>query len=85
MGPNAARSERFGSCYMKVSPAFFAIVMEIAFILYLIHMTYLLDVQDPLPKEWMVPNILIGAAILAFGLIVAAWLSRTAVPVTNRK
>jgi multisubunit Na+/H+ antiporter MnhC subunit len=70
---------------MKVSPAFFTIVLEIAFIVYCIHMTYLLDVLDPLPREWMIPNMLIGAAILAFGLFIANRLNRDSSALTDRK
>jgi multisubunit Na+/H+ antiporter MnhC subunit len=70
---------------MKISSAFFAIILEIAFIVYCIHMTYLLDVLDPLPREWMVPNMLIGAVILAFGLVVAGRLNRDQTTITDRK
>jgi multisubunit Na+/H+ antiporter MnhC subunit len=70
---------------MKVSPAFFTIILEIAFIVYCIHMTYLLDVQDPLPREWMIPNMLIGAAILAFGLYIATRLNRDPSALTDRE
>jgi hypothetical protein len=70
---------------MKVSPAFFTIILEIAFIVYCIHMTYLLDVLDPLPREWRVPNMLIGAAILAFGLFIATRLNRGSTSLTDRK
>ena len=61
---------------MKTSVALFTVVLEIAFIVYCIHMTYLLDVLDPLPREWMIPNFLIGAVILGFGFFVATWLNR---------
>ncbi len=61
---------------MKVSVALITLVVEIAFIVYCIHMTYLLDVLDPFPREWMIPNALIGGAILLFGFIVASWLNR---------
>ena len=70
---------------MKVSLPFFTIILEIAFIVYCIHMTYLLDIHDPLPREWMIPNILIGAAILAFGLIIAARIDRDQTTLTDRK
>ena len=70
---------------MKVSPAFFTIILEIAFIVYCIHMTYLLDILDPLPREWMIPNMLIGAAILAFGLFIATRLNRGLTILTDRK
>ena len=70
---------------MKVSPAFFTIILEIAFIVYCIHMTYLLDVQDPLPREWMIPNMLIGAAVLAFGLFIATRMNRDPNTLTDRK
>ena len=56
---------------MKASVVLFTVILEIAFIVYCIHMTYLLDIQDPLPREWMIPNFLVGAAILTFGYIVA--------------
>ena len=61
---------------MKISAAIFGIVLEITFIVYCIHMTYLLDVLDPFPREWMIPNMLIGGAILLFGYFVASWLNR---------
>ena len=61
---------------MKVSPALFTIVLEIAFIIYCIYMTYLIDIHDPLPREWLIPNMLIGAAILIFGFFVATRLNR---------
>ena len=56
---------------MKTIVVLFAVILEIAFIVYCIHMTYLLDVLDPLPREWLIPNFLIGAAILTFGYVVA--------------
>jgi hypothetical protein len=37
---------------------------------------YLLDILDPLPREWMIPNFLIGGAILALGFAVVSWLNR---------
>jgi len=61
------------------------LVLEIAFIIYCIHMTYLLDVLDPLPKELMIPNMLIGAAILAFGYFMVTRLSRDVAAMTERK
>ena len=61
---------------MRVSAAVFGIVLESAFIVYCIYMTYLLDILDPFPREWMIPNILIGGAILVFGFFIASWLSR---------
>ena len=60
----------------KVPVALLTIVLEIAFIVYCIHMTYLLDILDPLPREWMIPNFLIGGAILALGFAVVSWLNR---------
>jgi len=61
---------------MKTPVVVLTLVLEIAFIVYCIHMTYLLDVLDPTPKEWMIPNFLIGAAILGFGYLVVTWLNR---------
>ena len=61
---------------MKTPVVFLTIVLEIAFIIYCIHMTYLLDVQDPMPRELMLPNFLIGGAILAIGYLVALWFRR---------
>lgn len=61
---------------MKISAAIFGLVLEITFIVYCIYMTYLLDILDPFPREWMIPNILIGGAILIFGFFVASWLNR---------
>ena len=61
---------------MKTSVVFLTLVLEMAFIIYCIHMTYLLDVVDPTPKEWLVPNFLIGAAVLGFGYLVVTWLTR---------
>jgi multisubunit Na+/H+ antiporter MnhC subunit len=70
---------------MRISPAIFALVLEITFIVYCIHMTYLLDIQDPLPREWMFPNFLIGAAILVFGLFIAVRLYRDQTAISNRQ
>jgi hypothetical protein len=61
---------------MKISAAVFGIVLEITFIIYCIYMTYLLDILDPFPREWMIPNMLIGGAILIFGFFVASRLNR---------
>ena len=68
---------------MKMPVVILTLVVEIAFIIYCIHMTYLLDVLDPLPKELMVPNFLIGAAILGLGYLVVTWLNRE--PPTQRE
>ena len=65
-----------GSGIMKISAAVFGIFLEITFIVYCIYMTYLLDILDPFPREWMIPNMLIGGAILIFGFFVASWLKR---------
>ena len=70
---------------MKTSVALFTVILEIAFIVYCIHMTYLLDVLDPLPREWMIPNFLIGAVILAFGYFVATRLNRGLATLPERK
>lgn len=70
------RRVRSGSGIMKISAAIFGLVLEITFIVYCIYMTYLLDILDPFPREWMIPNILIGGAILIFGFFVASWLNR---------
>ena len=61
---------------MKISAAVFGIVLEITFIVYCIYMVYLLDILDPFPREWMIPNMLIGAAILAIGFFIATRLNR---------
>jgi len=55
---------------MKIPAAVFGLVLEAAFIIYCIYMIYLLDILDPFPREWMIPNILIGGAILIFGYVV---------------
>ena len=60
---------------MKNSVVFLTLVLEMAFIIYCIHMTYLLDVHDPTPKEWLFSNFLIGAAILGFGYLVVTLLN----------
>ena len=70
---------------MKTSVALFTVILEIAFIVYCIHMTYLLDVLDPLPREWMIPNFLIGAVILGFGYFVATRLNRGLATQPERK
>lgn len=57
---------------MKISAAFFSLVLEVAFIVYCIYMTYLIDILDPFPRDWFVPNALIGAGILLFGLFIAS-------------
>lgn len=61
---------------MKMPVVLFTLILEIAFIVYCIHMTVLLDVLDPLPKELMIPNFLIGAAVLGLGFVVASRLNR---------
>ena len=63
---------------MKVPVALLTLVVEIAFIVYCIYMSYLLDILDPFPREWMIPNMLIGGVILAVGYFVATWFSRDA-------
>ena len=69
---------------MKAPVALLTLVVEIAFIVYCIHMTYLLDVLDPFPLEWLIPNALIGGAILLFGYFIASWLNRD-LALTERK
>ena len=61
---------------MKMPVVVLTIVLEIAFIVYCIHMTYLIDVLDPTPREWMISNFFIGAAILGFGYLVVMRLNR---------
>jgi hypothetical protein len=61
---------------MKISAAVFGIVLEITFIVYCIYMIYLLDVLDPFPREWMIPNMLIGAGVLAVGFFIASRMNR---------
>ena len=57
---------------MKIPAAIFGLVLEATFIVYCIYLIVLLDLHDPFPREWMVPNILIGAAVLVFGYIFAS-------------
>ena len=56
---------------MKVPVAVFGLVLEATFIVYCIYMIYLLDILDPFPREWMIPNALIGGIILIFGYFFA--------------
>jgi hypothetical protein len=73
---HSMRYIKLGSGIMKISAAVFGIVLEITFIVYCIYMTYLLDILDPFPRDWMIPNILIGGAILIFGYFIASRLNR---------
>ena len=57
---------------MRIPAAVFGLVLEATFLVYCIYMIYLLDVLDPFPREWMIPNILIGGAILIFGYLFAS-------------
>jgi hypothetical protein len=57
---------------MKIPAAIFGLVLEATFLVYCIYMVYLLDILDPFPREWMIPNMLIGAAILTFGYLFAS-------------
>ena len=61
---------------MKISAALFGLVLEAAFIIYCIYMIYLLDIQDPFPREWMIPNILIGGGVLMVGYFIAFRMKR---------
>jgi hypothetical protein len=60
---------------MKIS-VIFGLVLEASFIVYCMYMIYLLDVLDPFPREWMIPNILLGAVVLAIGYFIAQRLKR---------
>jgi hypothetical protein len=57
---------------MKIPAAIFGLVLEATFLVYCIYMICLLDILDPFPREWMIPNIVIGALILAFGYFFAS-------------
>ena len=57
---------------MKIPAAIFGLVLEATFLVYCIYMICLLDLHDPFPREWMIPNIFIGAVILAFGYVFAS-------------
>ena len=70
---------------MKTLLAVLTLVVESAFIIYCIYMTVRLDVLDPLPKEWLVPNMLVGAGILAFGFFAVSWLNRNSTTLPERK
>jgi|DewCreStandDraft_4_1066084.scaffolds.fasta_scaffold22513_2 predicted membrane-bound dolichyl-phosphate-mannose-protein mannosyltransferase len=54
----------------------FALTLEAAFLVYCMYLIYLLDVLDPFPREWMIPNILLGAVVLTLGYVVAQRLKR---------
>ncbi len=60
---------------MKIS-VLFGLVLEASFIVYCMYMIYLLDVLDPFPREWMIPNILLGAVVLTAGYFIAQRLKR---------
>jgi hypothetical protein len=66
---------------MKISVALFGLVLEAAFIVYCTYMIYLLDILDPFPREWMIPNIVIGAAVLAVGYLIVVRMKRSVNPV----
>jgi hypothetical protein len=74
-----------GDNEMKLAVVILSITVEVAFIVYCIHMTYLLDVLDPLPRERMIPNLLIGAAILGFGYLVVVWMNKSLAMFAERK
>jgi len=57
---------------MKIPAAIFGLVLEATFIVYCIYLICLLDLNDPFPRESMIPNILIGLAVLAFGYFFAS-------------
>ena len=61
---------------MKTPIVVLTLALEIAFIIYCIHMTYLLDAGDPAARELITPNFFIGAVILGFGYFVVISLSR---------
>ena len=70
---------------MKIPAAIFGLVLEATFLVYCIYMIYLLDILDPFPREWMIPNMLIGAAILAFGYFFASGRSRGLPKISDEK
>lgn len=70
---------------MKIPAAIFGLVLEATFIVYCIYLICLLDVLDPFPREWMIPNILIGAAILVFGYIFASGRHRSLATFSDEK
>lgn len=61
---------------MKIPAAVFGLVLEATFIVYCIYLICLLDVADPFPRDSMIPNILIGVAVLAFGYVFASGRNR---------
>ncbi|HWP25317.1 MAG TPA: hypothetical protein VNL39_03125 [Xanthobacteraceae bacterium] len=60
---------------MKIS-VLFGLVLEASFLVYCMYMIYLLDVLDPFPREWMIPNILLGAVVLTIGYFIALRIKR---------
>lgn len=60
---------------MRIS-VLFGLVLEASFLVYCMYMIYLLDVLDPFPREWMIPNILLGAVVLGVGYLIAQRLKR---------
>ena len=70
---------------MKIPAAIFGLVLEATFLVYCIYMIYLLDILDPFPREWMIPNMLIGAVILVFGYIFASGRSRALTTFSDEK
>ncbi len=60
---------------MKLS-VLFGLLLEASFLVYCMYMIYLLDVLDPFPREWMIPNILLGALVLGIGYLIAQRLKR---------
>ncbi|HXF86878.1 MAG TPA: hypothetical protein VNK48_00815 [Xanthobacteraceae bacterium] len=60
---------------MKIS-VLFGLLLEASFLVYCMYMIYLLDVLDPFPREWMIPNILLGAVVLGIGYLIAQRLKR---------
>jgi hypothetical protein len=57
---------------MKIPAAIFGLVLEATFIVYCIYLICLLDMADPFPREWMIPNTVIGLAVLSFGYVFAS-------------
>jgi hypothetical protein len=80
-----SRSHRAGQRggAMKIS-VLFGLVLEASFLVYCMYMIYLLDVLDPFPREWMIPNILLGAVVLAIGYFIAQRLKRDDAVSQNR-
>ena len=69
---------------MKLAMVILSIVLEILFIVYFIHMTYLIDVVDSFPKDMMIPNMLAGAVVLGFGYFVMVRMNRSTLTIAGQ-